>query len=100
MEIKLNRCATYYSHFTTINNMQNSHIELPLSHFTSKHIYNTHPSQQKDGFKTLFYFLADTQLPAYLALAPISSSMRMSWLYFERRSERQGAPVLILPEGD
>ena len=36
--------------------------------------------------------------PAYGAVsAPSSSSMRSSWLYLERRSERHGAPVLICP---
>jgi len=35
--------------------------------------------------------------PAYGAASPSSSSMRSSWLYLERRSERQGAPVLICP---
>jgi len=35
--------------------------------------------------------------PAYGADEPSSSSIRSSWLYFERRSERQGAPVLIWP---
>ena len=33
--------------------------------------------------------------PAYLAFAPNSSSMRRIWLYLARRSDRQGAPVLI-----
>merc|ERR1740130_260985 len=36
-------------------------------------------------------------LPAYTALSPSSSSMRMSWLYLALRSERHGAPVLIWP---
>ena len=31
----------------------------------------------------------------YMAAAPSSSSIRSSWLYLARRSERQGAPVLI-----
>lgn len=35
--------------------------------------------------------------PAYLAPAPNSSSMRKIWLYFAKRSERHGAPVLIWP---
>ena len=30
-------------------------------------------------------------------LGPNSSSMRSNWLYLARRSERQGAPVLICP---
>ena len=34
-------------------------------------------------------------LPAYLAPAPSSSSIRNSWLYFASRSLRHGAPVLI-----
>jgi len=34
-------------------------------------------------------------LPAYLAPAPSSSSIRKSWLYFASRSLRHGAPVLI-----
>jgi len=34
-------------------------------------------------------------LPAYLAEAPSSSSMRSNWLYFASRSLRHGAPVLI-----
>ena len=34
--------------------------------------------------------------PGYLHFfAPSSSSIRRSWLYFARRSERHGAPVLI-----
>jgi hypothetical protein len=32
-------------------------------------------------------------LPAYTALLPSSSSMRMSWLNLARRSERHGAPA-------
>lgn len=36
-------------------------------------------------------------LPANLALDPSSSSMRRIWLYLAKRSERQGAPVLIWP---
>merc|ERR1719412_1365497 len=35
--------------------------------------------------------------PAYTASAPNSSSIRISWLYFAVRSERQGAPVFIWP---
>merc|ERR1719401_584064 len=35
--------------------------------------------------------------PAYTHLSPNSSSMRINWLYLARRSERQGAPVLIWP---
>mmetsp|Transcript_6279 Transcript_6279/g.10597 ORF Transcript_6279/g.10597 Transcript_6279/m.10597 type:complete len:220 (+) Transcript_6279:14-673(+) len=35
--------------------------------------------------------------PVYTAVSPHSSSIRSSWLYFARRSERQGAPVLIWP---
>merc|ERR1719151_505676 len=35
--------------------------------------------------------------PANLALVPNSSSIRSSWLYFARRSDLQGAPVLIWP---
>jgi len=35
--------------------------------------------------------------PANFPLAPSSSSMRKSWLYLAKRSERQGAPVLIWP---
>ena len=34
-------------------------------------------------------------LPAYLAAAPSSSSIRSNWLYFASRSLRHGAPVLI-----
>jgi len=34
-------------------------------------------------------------LPAYLAPAPSSSSIRSIWLYFASRSLRHGAPVLI-----
>merc|ERR550537_130529 len=36
--------------------------------------------------------------PAKTASAPSSSSMRISWLYFALRSDRQGAPVLIWPQ--
>merc|ERR1719414_2043993 len=43
----------------------------------------------QDGFRQV--------APAYTALSPSSSSMRMSWLYFALRSERHGAPVLIWP---
>ena len=35
--------------------------------------------------------------PAYPIFPSSSSSMRSSWLYLLRRSERQGAPVLISP---
>merc|ERR1719440_2188421 len=35
--------------------------------------------------------------PAKTHASPSSSSMRRSWLYFARRSERHGAPVLICP---
>mmetsp|Transcript_17996 Transcript_17996/g.46506 ORF Transcript_17996/g.46506 Transcript_17996/m.46506 type:complete len:223 (-) Transcript_17996:737-1405(-) len=35
--------------------------------------------------------------PAYWACKPSSSSMRSSWLYLARRSERQGAPVFRWP---
>jgi len=34
-------------------------------------------------------------LPAYLAEAPSSSSIRSIWLYLASRSLRHGAPVLI-----
>ena len=34
-------------------------------------------------------------LPAYTAFSPSSSSILKIWLYFAKRSERQGAPVLI-----
>lgn len=34
-------------------------------------------------------------LPANLTPWPISSSMRRIWLYLAKRSDRQGAPVLI-----
>merc|ERR1712050_770057 len=37
------------------------------------------------------------EAPAYVHLSPSSSSMRINWLYFALRSERQGAPVLICP---
>merc|ERR1712100_233428 len=36
-------------------------------------------------------------VPAKTHASPSSSSMRRSWLYFARRSERHGAPVLICP---
>lgn len=36
-------------------------------------------------------------LPAYLAPAPSSSSIRRIWLYLAKRSERHGAPVVICP---
>jgi hypothetical protein len=35
---------------------------------------------------------------AHRASAPISSSMRRSWLYFAVRSPRHGAPALIWPQ--
>ena len=34
-------------------------------------------------------------IPGYTALAPSSSSIRRSWLYFATRSDLLGAPVLI-----
>merc|ERR1711970_264078 len=36
-------------------------------------------------------------VPAKTALGPNSSSIRSSWLYFDKRSLRHGAPVLICP---
>src|SRR5215472_2366422 len=36
--------------------------------------------------------------PAYFACEPNSSSMRISWLYFAVRSERESEPVLIWPQ--
>jgi hypothetical protein len=36
--------------------------------------------------------------PAYRAVSPSSSSMRMSWWYFAVRSERDSEPVLIWPQ--
>ena len=36
-----------------------------------------------------------TERPAYMAVSPSCSSMRMSWLYLASRSERESDPVLI-----
>lgn len=57
--------------------------------------------QQQDIEKGLLTYAIQIGLrklfPAYLALAPSSSSILRSWLYLARRSDLQGAPVLIWP---
>ena len=44
-----------------------------------------------------YLYLAQVDAP-YSAESPSSSAMRINWLYFAFRSERQGAPVLIWPQ--
>lgn len=43
------------------------------------------------------YWGLRNDLPAYLAPAPSSSSIRRIWLYLARRSDLHGAPVFIWP---
>ena len=47
-------------------------------------------------FRNNYFFKID--LPAYSAISPNSSSIRMSWLYLAIRSVRDIEPVLICPQ--
>src|SRR5690606_32753179 len=38
------------------------------------------------------------EVPAYSAVSPSISSIRISWLYFASRSDRASEPVLIWPQ--
>ena len=50
---------------------------------------------QKSFCADNYLLTLNAPMPGYTALAPSSSSMRSSWLYFATRSVRLGAPVLI-----